>query len=218
MTIILIQRADWVDWGMMTIMAVVVVMGPELWEGVVGNILAGGQEEIWEIDEWTFGWGGGGFSWYGWGEVQGGTRNNFCLCVPLSILIALLQGCISWYIPRDGLMKKEWPNTASGWDVLGYTSPPTSRFPSTLEMGQFRVSGTVQSNTSLLLAMYGYNIPGITVFKGPCIYVETFSSPSGRRPSAVSALSTAYTVKSLPGAMLYIPVASSYYSISLFQH
>ena len=30
MTIILIQRADGVDWGMMTIMAVVVVMGPEL--------------------------------------------------------------------------------------------------------------------------------------------------------------------------------------------
>ena len=36
--------------------------------------------------------------------------------------------------------------------------------------------------------------------------LKTCSSPSGRRPSAVSALSTAYTVKSLPGAMLYIPV------------
>ena len=32
----------------------------------------------------------------------------------------------------------------------------------------------------------------------------------GRRPSLVSALSTAYTVKSLPGAMLYIPVDSEY--------
>ena len=30
--------------------------------------------------------------------------------------------------------------------------------------------------------------------------------PESRRPSLVSALSTAYTVKSLPGAMLYIPV------------
>ena len=31
-----------------------------------------------------------------------------------------------------------------------------------------------------------------------------------RRPSLVSALSTAYTVKSLPGAMLYIPLDSEY--------
>jgi len=31
-----------------------------------------------------------------------------------------------------------------------------------------------------------------------------------RRPSQISALSTAYTVKSLPGAMLYIPVESDY--------
>ena len=34
-------------------------------------------------------------------------------------------------------------------------------------------------------------------------------STPGRRPSQVSALSTAYTVKSLPGAMLYIPVGQS---------
>ena len=31
-----------------------------------------------------------------------------------------------------------------------------------------------------------------------------------RRPSQISALSTAYTVKSLPGAMLYIPVENDY--------
>ena len=39
-----------------------------------------------------------------------------------------------------------------------------------------------------------------------------FSNEGGgtRRPSQISALSTAYTVKSLPGAMLYIPVESDY--------
>ena len=51
------------------------------------------------------------------------------LILTLSILLAL-QGCISWYIPRDGLMMREWPYTASNRDELGCTSPPTSRCPS----------------------------------------------------------------------------------------
>ena len=91
------------------------------------------------------------------------------LILTLSILLAL-QGCISWYIPWDGLRMREWPYTASNWDVLGCTSPPTSRFPSALEMslglrprdisrasGNLLVVGDVQPNTSLLSAVYGYN-------------------------------------------------------------
>ena len=87
----------------------------------------------------------------------------------LYVLLAL-QGCISWYIPRDGLMMREWPYTASNRDVLGCTSPPTSRFPSALEMslglrprdisrasGNLLVVGDVQPNTSLLSAVYVYN-------------------------------------------------------------
>ena len=33
----------------------------------------------------------------------------------------ILQGCTSWYIPRDGLLIREWPNTALSWDALGCT-------------------------------------------------------------------------------------------------
>ena len=96
--------------------------------------------------------------------------NREVLILTLSILPAL-QGCISWYIPWYGLMMREWPYTASSRDVLGCTSPPTSRFPSALEMslglrprdisrasGNLLVVRDVQPNTSLLLAVYGYNI------------------------------------------------------------
>ena len=68
-------------------------------------------------------------------------------------------------------MMREWPYTASNRDVLGCTSPPTSRFPSALEMslglrprdisrasGNLLVVGDVQPNTSLLSAVYVYNI------------------------------------------------------------
>ena len=55
------------------------------------------------------------------------------LILTLYLLLAL-QGCISWYIPRDGLMMREWPYTASNRDELGCTPPLTSRFPSALEM------------------------------------------------------------------------------------
>ena len=55
------------------------------------------------------------------------------LILTLYILLAL-QGCISWYIPRDGLMMREWPYTASNRDELGCTSPLTSRYPLALEM------------------------------------------------------------------------------------
>ena len=92
------------------------------------------------------------------------------LILTLYVLLTL-QGCISWYIPRDGLMMREWPYTASNRDELGCTSPPTSRFPSALEMslglrprdisrasGNLLVVGDVQPNTSLLSAVYGYNI------------------------------------------------------------
>ena len=41
-----------------------------------------------------------------------------------------------------------------------------------------------------------------------CLLTRLFSGT--RRPSQISALSTAYTVKSLPGAMLYIPVENDY--------
>ena len=50
------------------------------------------------------------------------------------LILTFLQGCISWYIPRYGLMMREWTYTASSRDVLGCTSPPTSRFPWALEM------------------------------------------------------------------------------------
>ena len=73
-------------------------------------------------------------------------------------------------IPRYGLMMREWPYTASNRDELGCTSPPTSRFPSALEMslglrprdisrasGNLLVVGDVQPNTSLLSAVYVYN-------------------------------------------------------------
>ena len=39
----------------------------------------------------------------------------------LSMLIAL-HGCISGYIPRGGLIMREWQCTSLSWDVLGYTS------------------------------------------------------------------------------------------------
>ena len=45
--------------------------------------------------------------------------------------------CISWDIPNDGLMMRAWPYTALSWDVLGWTS--------------------------LLLAVYGYNVIVIVV-------------------------------------------------------
>ena len=59
--------------------------------------------------------------------------SNEVLILTLPILPAR-QWCNSWYIPRDGLMMREWPYTASNRDELGCTSPPTSRFPSALEM------------------------------------------------------------------------------------
>ena len=46
---------------------------------------------------------------------------------------------ISWYIPREGLMMREWPYTASSW-----------------ASGYLLVVGDVQPNTSLLSAVYGY--------------------------------------------------------------
>ena len=65
---------------------------------------------------------------------------------------------------------REWSYTALSRAVLGCTSPPTSRFPSALEMslrlrprdisrasGNLLVVGDVQPNTSLLSAVYGYN-------------------------------------------------------------
>ena len=95
------------------------------------------------------------------------------LILTLSILPGL-QGCISWYIPQYGLMMREWTYTASSRDVLGCTSPRTSRFPSALEMSlglrprdislalrNLLVVGDVQSNASLLSAVYTYNmVPG----------------------------------------------------------
>ena len=91
------------------------------------------------------------------------------LVLTLPILPAL-QGCISWYIPQYGLVMREWPYTASSRDVLGCTSPPTSRFPSALEMSlglrprdisraseNLLVVGYVQPNISLLSPVYGYN-------------------------------------------------------------
>ena len=61
---------------------------------------------------------------------------------------------------------REWPYTASNRDVLGCTSPLTSRFPSAFGLrpqdisrasGNLLVVGDVQPNTSLLSAVYGYN-------------------------------------------------------------
>ena len=85
--------------------------------------------------------------------------------------MTVTTNCISWYIPWGGLMMREWPYTASSRDVLGCTSPPTSRFPSALEMslglrprdisrasGNLSVVGDVQPNTSLLSAVYRYNV------------------------------------------------------------
>ena len=73
---------------------------------------------------------------------------------------------------------REWPYTASSRDILGCTSPPTSRFPSALEMspglrprdisrasGNFSVVGDVQTNTSLLSAVYGYNMSYTKFFR-----------------------------------------------------
>ena len=72
------------------------------------------------------------------------------------------QGCISWHIPKDGLMIREWPYTASNQDALGCTPPPTSRFPSALEMSlgtrDLSVIRDAQPNTSFLSAVYVYNI------------------------------------------------------------
>ena len=53
------------------------------------------------------------------------------LILTLSILPSL-EGCISWYIPWYEFMMREWPYTASSRDILGCTSPPTLRFPSSL--------------------------------------------------------------------------------------
>ena len=49
-------------------------------------------------------------------------------CIGREVLILTLskqlslQEYISWYIPRDGLMMREWPYTASSRDALGCTS------------------------------------------------------------------------------------------------
>ena len=73
-------------------------------------------------------------------------------------------------------MMREWPYTASNRDELGCTSPPTSRFPSALEMslglrprdisrasGNLLVVRDVQLNTSLLLAVYVYNTDALNL-------------------------------------------------------
>ena len=63
-------------------------------------------------------------------------------------------------------MMREWPYTALSRDILGCTSPPTSRFPSALGLrprdisrasGNLLVIGDAKTNTSLLSAVYGYN-------------------------------------------------------------
>ena len=69
------------------------------------------------------------------------------------------------------IMMREWPYTASNRDALGCTSPPTSRFSSALKMslglcprdisrasGNLLVVGDVQPNTSLLSAVFVYNV------------------------------------------------------------
>ena len=76
------------------------------------------------------------------------------LILILTILIAP-QGCISSYIPRNGSMMREWLYTPSTRDLLGCTSPTTKRYPEAQEMSQGRSPRDI--NTSLLLAVYGYN-------------------------------------------------------------
>ena len=49
--------------------------------------------------------------------IQSLLINREVSILTLTILIAL-QGCIYWYIIRDGLMMREWPYTASNQDVL----------------------------------------------------------------------------------------------------
>ena len=75
-------------------------------------------------------------------------------------ILIVLQGCISWYIPRDGLMFREWLYTASSQDVLGCTMYKISLSPRdvpdvpwALPSGHLLVVGNVQPNTSLLSAM-----------------------------------------------------------------
>ena len=72
------------------------------------------------------------------------------LILTLQILIAL-QGCISWYIPRDGLMTAHCLSQV----VLGCTMYIPSDVPQ--PSGNLLVLVDVQHNTSLLSAVYGYN-------------------------------------------------------------
>ena len=82
-------------------------------------------------------------------------------------------------------MMREWPYTASNRDVLGCTSPPTSRFPSALEMslglrprdisrasGNLLVVGDVQPNTSLLSAVCVYNASGLEAVYGHSLIIN----------------------------------------------
>ena len=60
------------------------------------------------------------------------------------------EGCISWYIPRDGLMIREWPYTARSRDISGRTSPSTSRFPLALEKYLGRQGCTIHISKRIL--------------------------------------------------------------------
>ena len=51
-----------------------------------------------------------------WGECISHNYQGKIDLKALSIQIGL-QGCIFWYIPRDGLMMREWPYTGSSRDV-----------------------------------------------------------------------------------------------------
>ena len=66
---------------------------------------------------------------------------------------------------------REWPYTPSNHDVLGCTSPPTSRFPLALEMtlglrpqdilraeGNLEVGGDIQPNSSRFEAVHGHSL------------------------------------------------------------
>ena len=87
------------------------------------------------------------------------------------------QGCISWHIPEDGLMIREWPYTASNQDALGCTPPPTSRFPSALEMSlgtrDLSVVRDAQPNTSFLSAVYVYNTSRLEAVYGHYLIINS---------------------------------------------
>ena len=61
------------------------------------------------------------------------------------------------YIPRDGLMMREWPYTASSWDEL---------YPYTAKRKMY----IVQTNTSRIEAVYGNIYPSLEIYQEihPC--------------------------------------------------